>query len=173
MTWRILHCWSKTKLVQPVAHRTLSGAQAGALRELAALGISQRSSTKIYRTVRCATGLSGETMEQRSTSPNGRLRDCAHSLQYQKSEDSLRWQVAPNCPVPQKTEDFNGQQLQTPTVGWRGTPYDGQPSPQPREHQVGWLSHPVLEGKPNANHVHARIRTHVHNWTSSHNARIK
>jgi hypothetical protein len=24
------------------------------------------------------------------------------------------------------------------------------------------LSHPVLEGKPNANHVHARIRTHVH-----------
>jgi hypothetical protein len=27
----------------------------------------------------------------------------------------------------------------------------------------GLLSHPVLEGKPNANHVHARIRTHVHN----------
>jgi hypothetical protein len=25
------------------------------------------------------------------------------------------------------------------------------------------LSHPILEGKPNANHVHARIRTHVHN----------
>jgi hypothetical protein len=25
------------------------------------------------------------------------------------------------------------------------------------------MSHPVLEGKPNANHVHARIRTHVHN----------
>jgi hypothetical protein len=25
------------------------------------------------------------------------------------------------------------------------------------------LSHPVLEGKPNANHVRARIRTHVHN----------
>jgi hypothetical protein len=24
------------------------------------------------------------------------------------------------------------------------------------------LSHPVLEGKPNTNHVHARIRTHVH-----------
>jgi hypothetical protein len=26
----------------------------------------------------------------------------------------------------------------------------------------GHLSHPVLEGKPNANHVRARIRTHVH-----------
>jgi hypothetical protein len=25
------------------------------------------------------------------------------------------------------------------------------------------MSHPVLEGKPNANHVRARIRTHVHN----------
>jgi hypothetical protein len=24
------------------------------------------------------------------------------------------------------------------------------------------VSHPVLEGKPNANHVRARIRTHVH-----------
>ena len=25
------------------------------------------------------------------------------------------------------------------------------------------MSHPVLEGKPNANHIHVRIRTHVHN----------
>jgi hypothetical protein len=25
------------------------------------------------------------------------------------------------------------------------------------------VSHPVLEGKPDANHVRARIRTHVHN----------
>jgi hypothetical protein len=31
----------------------LSGVQAGALRELAALRNSQRSSTKIHRTVRC------------------------------------------------------------------------------------------------------------------------
>jgi hypothetical protein len=38
------------------------------------------------------------------------------------------------------------------------------------------LSHPILEGKPNANDVRARIRnsrTHqLHNWTSSHNAQI-
>jgi hypothetical protein len=38
------------------------------------------------------------------------------------------------------------------------------------------MSHPVLEGKPNANHVRARIsnsRTQqLHNWTSSHNAQI-
>jgi hypothetical protein len=90
MTWGILHGWSKTKLAQPMVHRTLSGAQARALRELAALGFSQSSSTKIHLTVRCTIGLSGETTEQWSTSPNGRLRDCAHSLQYQKSEDSLR-----------------------------------------------------------------------------------
>jgi hypothetical protein len=38
------------------------------------------------------------------------------------------------------------------------------------------MSHPVLEGKPNANHVRARIsnsRTQqLHNWTSSHSAQI-
>jgi hypothetical protein len=36
------------------------------------------------------------------------------------------------------------------------------------------LSHPVLEGKSNANHVRARIRNsrtqRLHNWASSHNA---
>jgi hypothetical protein len=39
------------------------------------------------------------------------------------------------------------------------------------------LSHPVLEGKPNVNHVRARIRNSrtqcLHNWTSLHNARNK
>jgi hypothetical protein len=39
------------------------------------------------------------------------------------------------------------------------------------------LSHPVLEGKTNANHVHVRIKNsrtqRLHNWTSSHNARNK
>jgi hypothetical protein len=38
------------------------------------------------------------------------------------------------------------------------------------------LSHLVLEGKPNVNHVRARIRNsrtqRLHNWTSSHNAQI-
>jgi hypothetical protein len=32
-----------------------------------------------------------------------------------------------------------------------------------QSHREGKMSHPVLEGKPNANHVRARIRTHVHN----------
>jgi hypothetical protein len=38
------------------------------------------------------------------------------------------------------------------------------------------VSHPVLEGKPNANLVCARIKKsrtqRLHNWTSSHNAQI-
>jgi hypothetical protein len=32
----------------------------------------------------------------------------------------------------------------------------------PQQHGEG-MSHPVLEDKPNANHVRARIKTHVHN----------
>jgi hypothetical protein len=55
-----------------MAHRTVSGALAEALHELAALGNYWRSSTKNHRTVRCATGLFGETMEQRPSSPNDR-----------------------------------------------------------------------------------------------------
>jgi hypothetical protein len=31
------------------------------------------------------------------------------------------------------------------------------------KHNDRYVSHPVLEGKPNANHVRTRIRTHVHN----------
>jgi hypothetical protein len=63
-------------MVQPVAHqilsdvhRTLSGAQVEAPRELVALGFSPSHSTKIYRTLRCITRLSSEPTEQRSTSP--------------------------------------------------------------------------------------------------------
>jgi hypothetical protein len=29
-------------------------------------------------------------------------------------------------------------------------------------HETAYLSHLVLEGKPNTNHVRARIRSHVH-----------
>jgi hypothetical protein len=72
-------------------------------RELAALGFSRRSSTKIHRTVRCATGLSGETTEQRSTA----------RLRAQSAVPEVRWQstttghtglsgVPPDCPLPQE-----------------------------------------------------------------------
>jgi hypothetical protein len=56
MSWGTLQSLEqKQVLVQPVAHRTLSGAQAEAPRELAALGFSQSHSTKIHRTFRCVT----------------------------------------------------------------------------------------------------------------------
>jgi hypothetical protein len=40
-------------------------------------GILQARSTIIYRTVRCATGLSGEPAEQRLTGANSRLQKCS------------------------------------------------------------------------------------------------
>jgi hypothetical protein len=92
-------------------HRTVSGALAGAPRELAALWFSQRSSTKNHRTVWCATGQSG------GTTSNGQLRPTidyvtARSLKRQKSEDSLQRPFAPlDCPVRQNNSDFNGQPL--------------------------------------------------------------
>jgi hypothetical protein len=111
-----------------VAHRTVSGAQAGAPSELTVLRNSLHSSAKNHQTVWCVTGLSGEPTKQRPTSSTvdyGRLHN---SLKRQKSEDSLRHQVALDCPVCHRivrctkmTYDFNGQLHQTPTVRWRGT----------------------------------------------------
>jgi hypothetical protein len=59
-------------LLQPEVHQTVSGAQAGALRKLVALGKSKHSSAKNHWTVRCATRMSGEPtsnghLRQRST----------------------------------------------------------------------------------------------------------
>jgi hypothetical protein len=92
-----------------------------ALCELVALGFSQRSSTIIHRTVRCTTGLFGETTEQRSTSPNDRLHWLQHSQQSrcQKLVCNVRIHQTDRC--CKRTEDFNGQQLQTPTFDWCGT----------------------------------------------------
>jgi hypothetical protein len=74
------------------------------------------------------TGLSGKPTKQRSTSPMVNCGRQHRSLKRQKVRDSLRCQVAPDCLVchwtvrcTTRTDDFNGQQLQTPTVGWRGT----------------------------------------------------
>jgi hypothetical protein len=68
------NCCSQWRTGLSGVHRIVPSALAGALRELAALGFSQHSSTKNHRTDWCATGLSGETTKQRSTSPTV---DCA------------------------------------------------------------------------------------------------
>jgi hypothetical protein len=71
-------------LHQPAAHRTVSGAQAGAPDEQTVLGKTQRSTTKIHRTVRCVTGLSGEPtangqLLQRSTATRSEMSEVRNS----------------------------------------------------------------------------------------------
>jgi hypothetical protein len=115
------------------------------------------------------TGLSSELTRQRSTLPkvdSGRL---LHSLKRQKSEDSLRRQVAPDCPVchrtvrcTTRTYDFNGQQLQTPTVGWRGMHWTVNSS-MSGAHQTVRCAH-RQRSQPTARIVVAAINTpnHLH-----------
>jgi hypothetical protein len=114
----------KQVLVQPVADRTLSGAPGYNPHKLATLTFSQSHSTKIHQNVRCAIRLSGEPTEQRSTSPNGRLRRRRNSGQSRSQKSELQSQNTSDCPVcyrtarcRKRTNDFNSQQLQTPTVG--------------------------------------------------------
>jgi hypothetical protein len=76
---------------------------------------------QVARTVWCATGLSG--------APKGQTTSTVNSSKPQRSADvALTGQWTVECPLhhrivrcTQRTDDFNGQQLQTPTVGWRGT----------------------------------------------------
>jgi hypothetical protein len=75
MSWGTLQSLEqKQVLVQLVAHQTLSGAQAEAPRELAALSFFLES--LCYNSPDCpmCTGLSGEPMEQWSNVPNGQQR---------------------------------------------------------------------------------------------------
>jgi hypothetical protein len=92
----------------------MSGAQTGAPSELAALSNSQHSSAKNHRTIRCVTKLSGEPTKQLDFA-NGRLRSTAPQSEVSESQ---RQSVMSGCTT--RTDDFNGQQLQTPTIGWRG-----------------------------------------------------
>jgi hypothetical protein len=93
-----------------VAHRTLSCAQAKTPRELATVGFSQCASAVIHQ-------MSGAIMEQRSTWPNGRLRSLQSRSQKSVCKVKTNW-IVRCC---KRTEDFNGQQLQSLTVGWCGT----------------------------------------------------
>jgi hypothetical protein len=114
-------------MVQPVAHRTLSCVPVAALANwplssfLRATIIKFTDCSVCHRIVRCATGLSGEQTEQLSTSPTV---DCADGGTVNSAEVELQSQNAPECPVchwtvrcRKRTNDFNGQQLQTPMIG--------------------------------------------------------
>jgi hypothetical protein len=105
----------KQVLVQLVAHRTLSGAQAEAPRKLVAIGFSESHSAIIHRTVRWANGAT-VNCAQRSTA--------LMMLQWTVEKSELPSQNALDCLVchrvvrcRKRTNDFNNQPLQTPTVG--------------------------------------------------------
>jgi hypothetical protein len=88
--------------VLPVAHRTLSGAQANASMKWQLSGFSASRSAIIHWTVRCAPDMSGEPIEQRPTAPNGRLRCHMNSEQCASQKSEQRSQNTPDCPVPQE-----------------------------------------------------------------------
>jgi hypothetical protein len=90
-----------------MCHRTVSGAPGPYRVQAATLGFSQARSAIIHRTVRCATGLSGEpadnvylraTVDCKSTDE---VNSAAAEVRVAKSEGTGLSGVAPDCPVPQ------------------------------------------------------------------------
>jgi hypothetical protein len=74
--------------------------------ELLTFGNSGSHSAIIHRTVRCSTGLSGMSAEQRLLRANGRLQKALNALQcapeLEQSQTAHRT-VNSDCPVAQKT----------------------------------------------------------------------
>jgi hypothetical protein len=82
-------------------HRTVSGAQAGMLDELAALEKSWGVAAIIHLTVRCATGLSSEPATPAPTVGN--------AISGQRVARTNGHQAAPDCPVCQGGHGCNGR----------------------------------------------------------------
>jgi hypothetical protein len=94
-----------------MAHRTVSGAPGTPRVKPTTLRKMEARSAIIHRTVRCATGLSGEPAEQRLSVPTVDSAKATLSRQSQKH----RSQRAPDCPVwhldcPVQLEDKGLQQ---------------------------------------------------------------
>jgi hypothetical protein len=147
--------WCQIAPHYPVSHQiglkhTRSGVASGAPdtfrwpawapRQMDALWFSRRSSAIIHRTVRCTTGLSGETMEQRSTSP---MVDCGAVWPSEVRRQSVMSDrtglsgVPPDCPVPQ--EDRRLQQSTAPNPNDRLT-WHSPDSEQCSVRCATWLS---------------------------------
>jgi hypothetical protein len=112
----------------PDVHQTMSGAQAEHPTNWPLSGFSGSHSAIIHQTVQCASDMSVEPTEQRSTAPNSRLQCQMNSDQCASQKSEQRSQNALDCPVchqtvrcRKRTKDSNGQPLQTPMVYWRGT----------------------------------------------------
>ena len=106
-----------------MAHPTLSGAPGQAAANQPLLGFCWTCSTIIHRTIRCATGLSGEPAEQwlpvrqRSTAQRNSAEQCRDRVRAQKSEVTGLSGVEPDCPVQQK--DKRLQRLTAPNPNGR------------------------------------------------------
>jgi hypothetical protein len=83
----------------PVCHRTVSGAPGSYRCETATLGKMEVRSSIIHRTIQCATGLSGEPVEQRLPAPTV---DSAKCYSVQQCRDRIRsaeviWYLTVRC----------------------------------------------------------------------------
>jgi hypothetical protein len=82
----------------------------------ATLGNSRACSAIIHRTVRCATRLCREPVEQRLSAPT--VDSAKQTVPRQKSEQEVRG--APDCPVPQEDKASNSRPATNPNdwVTW-------------------------------------------------------
>jgi hypothetical protein len=95
-----------------LAHWTVSGAPGPYRCQPATLGNSRARSAIIHRTVRCATGLSGEPAGNGYPAPAVDSAKCYGGLQCHG-----RSQRAPDCPVPQEDKASNSRPAPNPN-GW-------------------------------------------------------
>jgi hypothetical protein len=104
----------------PVHHRTASGAPGRNDFKLFTFGFPRRTSAIIHRTVRCATGLSGEPAEQRLSTRNGRLWQW--TVQHNtRGRSQSRWSEGHRtvrCRMRTKPPTID--KLQPWRTGWRG-----------------------------------------------------
>jgi hypothetical protein len=96
--------------------------------ELSVVVFSQRASAIIHQTVRCATRLSGDPTEQRSTYPTvdctdkgivnrAKVRSQKSEARTAKSERTGLSGVPPDCPVPQEDKGLQRSNAPNPN-GW-------------------------------------------------------
>jgi hypothetical protein len=136
-----------------LAHRTVSGAPGLYRVQAATLGFSQARSAIIHRTVRRATGLSGEpagngylraTVDYKSTDEGN---SAAAEVRAAKSEGTGLSGVAPDCPMPQGDKAPTVDFAPNPNnwVTWRRT---GQPT-VPVRWRTGLSGAPIDSSLPN------------------------
>jgi hypothetical protein len=125
-----------------VCHRTVSGAPGPYKCQPATLGKMKAQSAIIHRTVRYATGLSGESAGNGYPAPTVDSAKCYSELQCRG-----RSQRAPDCPVPQEDKAPTVDFAPNPNswVTWRGT---GQCT-VPVRWRTGLSGVPIASSLPN------------------------